>query len=180
MKKFIIISVVLMLAIYTGLVLAAGGNSIDSITTVGDGSYEMAQVLSNSAFLFSDTGISGIDTLDGADSVKIFNNFSPQTHEGWEYILVSNALSGDSAATTVTTLLLDAQCGKNDSIVSHTIVDTFVAAGTSIAIPFGRKKGYIGNTFDMWLKSGGAGSETVIQQLYLYKRRPRQTQTLRN
>ena len=123
--------------------------------------------------------LSGLDTLTGDDSVKIFNRFGPETGQGWEYILTNNALSGDSAAVSKLELILQA-VDENDTIISHTNVDTLTYTGGSIKIPFGDKHGYFGQYYNAWLRVPGSSGEILVRGLWLWQRRPRQTQTIRN
>ena len=109
----------------------------------------------------------GLDTLDGADSVQIINNGSAAS--GWEYILIADALSGDSAANTVLQVIVDER-DERDSLMSHTIVDTIAAAGDKVLLPFGQT--LFGDEYDIWLKSVNADDETVVQGLWIVRRRP--------
>jgi len=162
------------------LSFAAGGNylSADS-ASFSVRWYEMSHIDSSQykGILFGSL-TSGLDTLDGADSVQILRKFVPKTNLFSDYILKVNALSGDSAANTVATLILDA-LDKNDSVMSTTTIDTLAAAGTTILIPFTTSAGGIGTKFNAYIKSGNASDETVIQKLWLYTRRPRSIQTIK-
>lgn len=144
-----------------------------------DGAYEIVAFNSKSVpnkQLFGDT-TAGLDTLDGADSVKIFNDFTPVFP--WEYILTNSAISGDSATNGLLTLVISA-IDKNDSTISHVICDTLTNTGCSILIPFRRTYGYIAAVkYDMWLKAPDANDEIDIKRLYFNMRRLRQMQTIK-
>lgn len=111
-----------------------------------------------------------VDTID-TDSVKIFNNYTPKSHLGWEDILATGSISGADSATAIVTLILNAY-DKNDSLISSTIIGTFeTESGGAILLPFGASTGGFGNHFDVWIKSN---EEVVFKNFYHYQRRVKQ------
>jgi hypothetical protein len=151
MKKLLLI---LVLVSY----LFAAGGSAPSRTAV-EGMYEQEEV---KAWTYS-----SLDTLDGADSISLFNGVGFDA--GWQYILGNDALSGDSAANTVLTIIV-VEKSNLDCTITHNIIDTLAAAGSKILLPISTT--LFGTTFDVWAKSGNANDETVIRGLWLWKRRP--------
>jgi len=117
---------------------------------------------------------SGLDTLDGADSVLILSGLAPQGHEGWQYILSFGKLSGDSASAGVAQLIVD-EIDNNDSLVTTNIVDTIAVGGNKVLLPLGAT--LIANKYNVYVKSVTALDEMVLGIVHLHKRRQRVIQT---
>ena len=137
-----------------------------------DGAYEFQTADSIGGVTLFGSLASGLAAISG-DSVMVLNDYGPKTHKGWEDILITNALAGDSAAVSTLEVIVRA-FDKNDSLISSTICDTIVAAGGAVLIPFGRSSGYFGDHFDVWLKSAGSSGELEIQRFYHFWRRSKQ------
>lgn len=156
MKKLFLLFVLLVVSVS----FAAGGAAP---TRVGvDGGYE---VHIDSQYVYG-----GLDTLDGADSIQILDAFNPTkgNRYGWEYILATSALSGDSAANAVVQVYVTSK-DKNDSLIQHTLVDTIPAAGSFILFPF--EHTMVAHTYDVWLKSLNANDEVLFKGVSIYRRR---------
>ena len=156
MKKLFLLFVLLIVSVS----FAAGGAAPTRIGV--DGGYE---VEIDSQYVYG-----GLDTLDGEDSIQILDAFNPTkgNRYGFEYILATSALSGDSAANAIVQVIVSSK-DANDSLIQHTIVDTIVAAGNFIKFPFAQTM--IAHYYDVWIKSLNANDEVLIQGMSLYRRR---------
>lgn len=162
-----ILFVFIAISIYCLALFAAGGRAPSRVAV--DGMYQIEAVDSVKNVTLFGSASAGLDTLDGADSVRCLKKWNPDP--GWEYILTTNALSGAEAATANCQVFLDAK-DVNDSLIVHTLLDTFAAAGGSILLPIGQEHAGVGAYFDVWIKSETASEEILIQKLWLHKRRP--------
>ena len=114
----------------------------------------------------SDAGIDSLDTLDGADSLLLYSDFSKNA----QYILTVGALSGDSSANAVCEVILRAYTSK-DSLLFRSVVDTLAAAGTQgILIP--HKRTVFGAKYELWVNSKNANDEVKIKWAALINRWP--------
>jgi len=159
MKKLFLLFVVAIVSIS----FAAGGTTPTKV--VVDAGYE---VEIDTLYL-----VAGLitDSLSGADSLKIRNDFRPTKGNayGWEHILACRGLDGDSAANAIVQVYVDVFDSK-DSLISHSLIDTIPAAGGYILFPFGHN--IIGTKYDIFLKSLNANDHVYPTGLSWYKRRP--------
>jgi len=116
-----------------------------------------------------DTTISdaaGFDTINGDDSIVIVDNWKPEP--GWQYILVTGALTEGSEAE----FILNIACKDEDRDVLYvsTAVDTLNDDGGAILLPIGET--LIGNFFKLVLVDGGSDSGVnILNHVKIYKRR---------
>ncbi len=161
MKKLLVILLLLAFGVY------ASTNAPTRRGVDGDYQYEMARIWTPSS---GDSII--LDTLDGADSVRLMDNFGPRG--GWEYVLQSGYLSGDSAANTIVQVVVKSYTNV-DSLLASDVVDTIAASNRLVVIPFGQT--LFGQRFDVWLKSLNASDETVFENMIMWRRRIKQSNT---
>ena len=109
--------------------------------------------------------VTSIDTLDGADSVTIYNDVSLEP--GYQFMISTPALSGDSAANTVLELIVRA-FDKDGNLTGRVIADTIAAAGELSLLPI--RETIVGNYYDILLKSVNANDETVVSRVHLWRR----------
>ena len=107
-----------------------------------------------------------LDTLAGGDSVKVKNDLVPAA--GWQYIIVNNTLTGDSAANSIPALIVKGY-DENDSLVQEYLVDTLEEGGSAITLPLGEE--VFGRKYDIYVGVSAANDETVINGLVIYRRK---------
>lgn len=115
-------------------------------------------------------GYGTLDTLSGADTLKIADNYTPEM--GYEYILANSSLSGDSASNAVVAIWVAAYDALDSLIAVDTVdtLDTVAVDGGYYTLPFGNT--IVGHHYDIYLSSINANDEVKVQGLWLYRRRP--------
>jgi len=115
------------------------------------------------------------DTLAVADSTTVLTNFSPKF--GWEYILQRDAFTGTGSDSIAIEVRIDCK-DRNGAVYQRYVLDTMTAsAGEDILIPF--MSLFLGEQFDVKFRTignaQGAGTQTIINRLKLWRRRAQTT-----
>ena len=110
------------------------------------------------------------DTISGDDSIVVAAKYKPQP--GWEYILVTDAITEGAEAE----FILNIACLDEDGDVLYVLsaVDTLTDGGGAILLPFGQTA--IGNAFKLVIVDGGGdtsagGTENILNTVKIYRRR---------
>jgi hypothetical protein len=109
------------------------------------------------------------DSLSGDDSIVIAAAFRPEA--GWEYILVTNALTENAEAEMILNIASLDEDG--DVLYVSSAVDTLADGGGAVLLPFGST--CMGTSFKLVLVDGaaddsGEGTETVLNAVKIYRR----------
>lgn len=109
------------------------------------------------------------DSLAGDDSIVIATSFKPDP--GWEYVLVTNAITENAEAEMILNIATLDEDG--DQMYLNTAVDTLGDDGGAVLLPFGST--CMGNSFRLVLVDGdadasGEGTETVLNAVKIYRR----------
>jgi hypothetical protein len=157
-------SVKQLFAIFVFLMAVTSVYSLAPTDAVIDGGYEVA----------CDTIIKAtgpFDTLSGAtDSVTVFTKNLNYRGEGWQYILVRDAITGGGSDSVKIAVVLDALDGNNN-LFYRTVVDSFTAStGEAVRLPIGGT--VIGTKYRVkFLTYTDNGGVVILNRIYLFKRR---------
>jgi hypothetical protein len=113
---------------------------------------------------------SSFDSLVGDDSIVIASAFKPQP--GWQYILVTNALTEGAEAEFILNIASLDEDG--DVMYVSSAVDTIADEGDAVLLPFGET--CIGNAFKLVIVDGAGdlsapGTTTDLNKCKIYRRR---------
>lgn len=111
------------------------------------------------------------DTLASGTPTKVILQ-NTKIDGGWEYILAHDTLTGTDAATCVIEIVIESY-DDNNILLKRTIVDSIVGSseqyGGAHVLPFFSET--VGHKFKVVLQYD-TGTQTIVNRLYIYKRRP--------
>lgn len=119
-----------------------------------------------------DTAISSstaFDTLVNADSSTLFTGHTIESY--WEYVLSIGPLGGTSAATCSLDVVIDGLDASSNQLTRY-YVDTIygpIQSNIQCVLPF--YTAVYGHKFRVKVISR-SGAQTILNRIYLYKRRP--------
>lgn len=158
------------LSIFLGLilVLVTGIFAAPPTNAVTNAAYEFGGIDVNLPI----SSAAGFDTLAAVDSsTLIVSKPFGGAGQGWEYILVRDAITGTGSDSVKIQVVLDALDGKG-VLLYRTAIDSFTTSGgESVLLPVYTTS--IGSSFRIKLISyTDNGGQVILNRFYVYKRRP--------
>lgn len=154
-------NVIFILGLLLTMVFAVNGAAPTANADEGNYIWELDTTISDAA---------EFDSIVGDDSIVVAAKYKPQA--GWEYILVTNALTEGAEAE----FILNIACLDEDGDVLYVLsaVDTLNDDGGAVLLPFGQTA--IGSAFKLVLVDGGAdlsagGTANDLNTVKIYRRR---------